>query len=59
MESLAPALPELITVCGAMALLMLGVFTGDNGFRWVNWGSVALLLLALVAVRGAREVAFL
>ena len=50
MESLAPALPELITVCGAMALLMLGVFTGDNGFRWVNWGSVALLLLALVAV---------
>ena len=50
MASLAPISVELILVIGAMALLMVGVFTGDRAFKLVSSGSVGLLILALASV---------
>ena len=41
LPDLALILPELILVCGAMALLMLGVFTGDRSYHSVSWISVS------------------
>ncbi len=49
MQSLAPAIVELITVCGAMALLMVGVFTGEKAFKTVTWLSVGVLLVAMIS----------
>ena len=49
METLAPAIVELIMVCGAMALLMVGVFTGKKAFKTVSMLSVVVLVLALIA----------
>ena len=43
-----PALPEIVLVLGAMALLMLGVFRGEGSARAVNW--IAIMLLAIVAM---------
>jgi NADH-quinone oxidoreductase subunit N len=48
--ALLPALPEIILAIGAMALLMLGVFTGEKSLRTVSLLSVALLVAAAVAV---------
>ena len=42
-------LPELILVCGGMALLMLGVFSGDKSDRFLSWLAVLLFVLAGVA----------
>jgi len=47
---LAPALPEIILILGAIALLMVGVFTGKNGYGGVTLASVALLLLVAILV---------
>src|SRR5579884_167317 len=44
----SPALPEIVLVCGAMALLLLGVFRGEGSTRLVSWLSVALLIAVLV-----------
>ena len=52
MENLAVALPELIMVIGAMAMLMLGVFTTKRSFKLVSWGSIGVLLIALVSLVG-------
>lgn len=48
----APALPEILLAVGAMALLMLGVFSPDNenSYGTVNWLAVLLLVAAAVAV---------
>ena len=43
---LMPAMPELILACGAMALLMLGVFRGDQSTRLVTLLSVGLMVVA-------------
>ncbi|MDI1346176.1 MAG: NADH-quinone oxidoreductase subunit NuoN [Pseudolabrys sp.] len=43
---LLPVLPELLLACGAMVLLMLGVYAGDGAARFVN----ALCILLLIAV---------
>ncbi len=43
---LLPVLPEIVLAVGAMALLMIGVFSGDGAARFVNW----LCILLLVAV---------
>ncbi len=48
--ALLPALPEIILAVGAMALLMLGVFTGEKSLRTVSMLAVVLLLGAAVAV---------
>ena len=53
---LALILPELILVCGAMALLMLGVFLGDRSYHSVSWLSVALILGAGVAASLTTEI---
>ena len=44
----SPALPEILLACGAMALLLLGVFRGEGSNRLVSWLAVALLLAVLV-----------
>src|SRR5258708_19617642 len=57
----SPALPEILLACGAMALLLLGVFRGEGSTRLVSWLAVAVLLGTLVLaalVGGAHRVAF-
>ena len=46
--NLAAAMPELWLAVGAMALLMIGVFIGEQSWRVVTGLSVALLVLAAV-----------
>ena len=48
--ALLPALPEIFLALGAMALLMLGVFTGEKSLRTVSMLAVLVLLAAAVAV---------
>ncbi len=49
---LLPALPEIVLVCSAMALLILGVIRGEGSSRLVSWLAVAVLIVTLcVAVR--------
>src|SRR5882762_8267443 len=58
---LSPALPEILLACGAMALLLLGVFRGEGSTRLVSWLAVAVLLGTLVLstlVGGAHRVGF-
>src|SRR5579862_3021561 len=45
---LAPALPEVLLACGAMALLLLGVFRGESSTRLVSWLAVLVLIGTLV-----------
>ena len=45
-----PALPEIILACGAMLLLMVGAFGGQRSTTLVCWGSIGLLLVALVVL---------
>jgi len=44
--TLLPALPELVLAVGAMALLMLGAFRGEETAVTVNWLAIALLVAA-------------
>ena len=55
LPDLALILPELILVCGAMALLMLGVFTGDRSYHSVSWISVFVILGAGVSASATTE----
>jgi len=58
---LTPALPEILLACGAMALLLLGVFRGEGSTRLVSWLAVAVLLGTLVLSTrfgGAHRVGF-
>jgi len=55
------ALPELVLVCSAMVLLLIGVFRGEGASKLVSWLSVLALIvtLALAARAGlARHVSF-
>ena len=55
------ALPELVLVCSAMVLLLIGVFRGEGSSKLVSWLSVLALIvtLALAARAGlARHVSF-
>ncbi|HEX3881613.1 MAG TPA: NADH-quinone oxidoreductase subunit NuoN [Stellaceae bacterium] len=55
------ALPEVVLVCSAMALLLIGVFRGEGSSRLVSWLAVLALIvtLALAARAGlARHVSF-
>jgi NADH-quinone oxidoreductase subunit N len=42
-----PALPEIVLVCAAMALLLIGVFRGEESSRLVSWLAVAVLIVTL------------
>ena len=56
-----PALPEIIVIAGAMALLMLGAFSGEQSARTASWLAVAVLILALIVSQlggGERRLAF-
>src|SRR3954469_1609562 len=56
---LAPAVPEVVLVCAAMALLIIGVLRGEGSSRLVSWLSVAVLIATLVTaglLGGERQV---
>ena len=56
-----PALPEIIVIAGAMALLMFGAFSGEQSARTASWLAVAVLILALIVSQlggGERRLAF-
>src|SRR6516162_6804728 len=56
-----PALPEIIVITGAMALLMLGAFSGEQSARTASWLAVAVLILTLIVLQlsgGERRLAF-
>jgi NADH-quinone oxidoreductase subunit N len=58
---LSPALPEILLACGAMALLLLGVFRGEGSARLVSWLAVAVLIAVLVVsglLGGERRIGF-
>ncbi len=48
-------LPELVLVCGGMALLMVGAFAGDRSYHSVSWISVLVILGAGVAASATTE----
>ncbi|HRF09705.1 MAG TPA: NADH-quinone oxidoreductase subunit NuoN [Xanthobacteraceae bacterium] len=50
LSSLMPVLPELVVLIGAMALLMLGAFKGDNSTPLVEAGALVVLAVALILV---------
>src|SRR6516225_2721748 len=50
LPALLPALPEIMLALGAMALLMIGVFRGDQSTALINWLSIALLVLVGIVV---------
>jgi NADH-quinone oxidoreductase subunit N len=43
-----PALPEIVLACGAMMLLLIGVFRGEGSTGVVSWLSVLVLICVLV-----------
>jgi NADH-quinone oxidoreductase subunit N len=45
---LLPVLPELVLATGAMVLLMLGAYRGQDTTRTVTWLSIALLVVTAV-----------
>jgi NADH-quinone oxidoreductase subunit N len=58
---LAPAVPEIVLVCAAMALLILGVLRGEGSSKLVSWLSVAVLIATLVIaglLGGERQIGF-
>src|SRR5882672_7371472 len=46
LPDLMPALPEIVLVIGAMALLMLGAFRGEHTAVTVSWLAIVLLVVA-------------
>lgn len=51
MLNLGAALPEIFMAVSALALLMLGVFSGkDKAFRTVSWLAVAVQLVTIILV---------
>ena len=58
---LAPAVPEIVLVCAAMALLIIGVLSGERSTRLVSWLSVVVLIATLVIaglLGGERQFGF-
>jgi NADH-quinone oxidoreductase subunit N len=45
---LLPALPEVVLVCAAMALLLIGVLRGEGSARLISWLAVLVLIATLV-----------
>lgn len=50
MPEFLPALPEILLAVGAMALLMLGVFRGDESYDQLSWLAVGLFGIAFVTL---------
>lgn len=53
--ALAPVLPEMLLVAGAMALLMIGVFRGERSGALIGWLAILLLTAVAVLVSGQGE----
>ncbi len=45
-QSLSIAAPEVVLACGAMTLLMIGVFRGDRSLAGLSWGAVIIYAIA-------------
>jgi NADH-quinone oxidoreductase subunit N len=61
LPAISPALPEIMLACGALALLLIGVFRGEGSARLVSWLAVALLIAVLVVsglFGGERRIGF-
>ncbi len=59
--AIAPVLPELLLIVGAMALLMVGAFRGEGSARPINVWSIALIAGAILleaALPATRSVSF-
>jgi NADH-quinone oxidoreductase subunit N len=52
-ESLTLSAPELILSLGAIVLMLVAAWGGDDASRLINWGAIALLIGATVAVFSA------
>jgi NADH-quinone oxidoreductase subunit N len=50
LPTLVPLLPELVLATGAMALLMMGVFRGEDSGRAVDIAAIGLLIIAGIIV---------
>ena len=48
--ALLPALPEIVLVVGAMALLMVGAFRGEESSRSIDAAAILLLILTGVVI---------
>src|SRR5258708_7625835 len=55
LPALLPALPEIVLAVGAMALLMLGAFRGEQTAVTVNWLAIVLLVLAGATILGLPD----
>jgi NADH-quinone oxidoreductase subunit N len=53
--NLAAILPELILTIGSVVLMMVAAFLGRRGSALTSWASVALLLVAMVALLGPPQ----
>ena len=51
-QELVAALPEIFVAISAMALLMIGVFRGDDSTRVIGWFAVAVTAVAMIVVAG-------
>lgn len=59
-QSLSIAAPEVVLACGAMVLLMIGVFRGDRSMTGLSWGAVIIYAIAGVFMMDdkVRDTAF-
>ncbi len=55
MPELHAIVPELIMAIGAMALLMVGVYSSERASRSVNWMAIAVIAVASIAVAGTEN----
>jgi NADH-quinone oxidoreductase subunit N len=61
LPAILPALPEIILAVGAMALLLVGAFSGERSTRMVSWLAIAVMIAALVISQlggGERRLGF-
>ena len=60
-QSLSIGAPEVVLAAGALVLLMIGVFRGNDSLKGLSWGAVILFALAALTViddSPARELAW-
>jgi NADH-quinone oxidoreductase subunit N len=56
-----PAMPEIVLVCAAMALLVIGVLRGEGSAKLVSWLAVVVLIVTFgvaLSFGGGRRIGF-
>jgi NADH-quinone oxidoreductase subunit N len=53
--ALLPALPEIVLALGAMALLMVGAFRGEQATRSIDGAAIVLLILTGAVIVAANR----